>query len=471
MIRKVSILEVKSEHLHIFSRFELPRIGATLLATILHNRGFDAEALFLSRTALLKRCIETDLAGISTITATAPASFAVADDLRRRGIPVVFGGPHASFQPEEALAHGDYCLVGEAEQTLPMLVEALNGERTLEEVPGLVWQRDGVVVRNAPARPIDDLDSLPFPDYSLLDNGRRRMGAFMLGGSIVPVQTSRGCPYDCSFCSVTGMFGKRYRFRSSANVIAELEKYKPNQHIFFYDDNFAANSRHTRELLQAMITRNFRFHWSTQVRADVARDPELLDLMVRAGCSTVFIGFESVDPRALAEMNKGQSVEEMRRAVHELRRRGVHVHGMFVFGFDADNPDTVHATVDFAIRERIDSAQFLLLTPLPGSELFKRLSAEGRLNDRDWDDYDAHHVTFRPTGFTAWKLQLAQIRAHARFYSWTRVVGRLLHGRLAGFIVGVYAHRLNRRWAWKERSYLKTLRRPVGIGRSQPVVG
>src|SRR4030042_157947 len=108
MIQKVSILEVKSEHLHIFSRFELPRIGATLLATILRDRGFDTEALFLSRAALLKRCITTDLAGISTITATAPASYAVADDLRRRGIPVVFGGPHASFQPEEALAPGDY---------------------------------------------------------------------------------------------------------------------------------------------------------------------------------------------------------------------------------------------------------------------------------------------------------------------------------------------------------------------------
>ncbi len=260
MIRKVSILEVKSEHLHIFSRFELPRIGATLLATILRDRGFEAEALFLPRKTLLARGIQTDLAGISTITATAPASYAVADDLRRRGIPVVIGGPHASFQPEEALEHGDYCLVGEAEQSLPMLVEALNGGRTLDEVPGLVWRRDGAIVHNPAVRPIDDLDSLPFPDYSLLDMGHRRMGAFLLGGSIVPIQTSRGCPYDCSFCSVTGMFGKRYRFRSTANVMAELEHYQAGQLMFFYDDNFAANSRHTRELLNAMIERNFGFH-------------------------------------------------------------------------------------------------------------------------------------------------------------------------------------------------------------------
>jgi len=459
MIQRVSIVEVESEHLHIFSRFQLPRIGPTLLATILRDRGYDARAKFQKRSTLLARPIETDLAGISLITATAPASYAVADNFRSRGIPVVLGGPHASFQPEEALQHGDYCLVGEAEQTLPTLVEALNGGRRLEEVPGLVWRRNGTIVRNAAARPIDDLDSLPFPDYRLLDMGGRSMGAFLLGGSIVPIQTSRGCPYDCSFCSVTGMFGKRYRFRSTANVIAELERYDPSRLIFFYDDNFAANTRHTRELLGAMIDRRMRFLWSTQVRADVARDPELLDLMYRAGCRTVFIGFESVDPRALAEMNKGQSVDEMRHAVHELRRRGIHVHGMFVFGFDADSPETVKATVDFAIREHIDSAQFLLLTPLPGSELFRRLSTEGRLNERDWDDYDAHHVTFRPRGFTAWKLQMAQVRAHARFYSLARVVGRLLHGRLQAFFVGLYANRLNRRWQWKERRYLRALRR------------
>jgi len=461
MIRRVTIVEVQSEHLHIFSRFQLPRIGPTLLATILRDRGFEARALFLGRAELLRRRIETDLAGISLITATAPASYAVADDFRRRGIPVVLGGPHASFQPEEALAHGDYCLVGEAEQTLPMLAAALDGDGRLEDVPGLVWRKDGAVVHNAAARPIDDLDSLPFPDFSLLDMGRLRMGAFLLGGSIVPIQTSRGCPYDCSFCSVTGMFGKRYRFRSTASVIAELERYDPSRLVFFYDDNFAANSRRTRELLQAMIDRGLRFAWSTQVRADIARDPELLDLMERAGCRTVFIGFESVDPRALAEMKKGQSVDEMRHAVHELRRRGIHVHGMFVFGFDADSPLTVKATVDFAIRERIDSAQFLLLTPLPGSELFRRLTAEGRLNERDWDDYDAHHVTFRPRGFTAWKLQMAQVRAHARFYSLARVLGRLLHGRVLAFLVGMYANRLNRRWQWKERRYLRTLRRPA----------
>jgi radical SAM superfamily enzyme YgiQ (UPF0313 family) len=463
MIRSVMIVEVQSEHLHIFSRFQLPRIGPTLLATILRDRGFEARALFLDRSVLLRRRIATDLAGVSVITATAPASYAVADDFRRRGIPVVLGGPHASFQPEEALAHGDYCLVGEAEQTLPMLVAALNGEGELDEVPGLVWRKDGVIVHNAAAGHIDDLDSLPFPDFGLLDMGRRRMGAFLLGGSIVPIQTSRGCPHDCSFCSVTGMFGKRYRFRSTASVLAELEQYRPHQHLFFYDDNFAANSRRTRELLRAMIERDARLHWSTQVRADIAHDPELLDLMARAGCSTVFIGFESVDPRALAEMRKGQSVEQMRHAVRELRRRGIHVHGMFVFGFDADTSETVKATVDFAIRERIDSAQFLLLTPLPGSELFKRFVAEGRLNERDWDDYDAHHVTFRPRGFTAWKLQMAQVRAHARFYSLARVAGRLLRGRVAAFLVGMYANRLNRRGKWRERRYLRFIRRPAAL--------
>jgi len=461
MIRRVAMIEPRSENLHIFSRFELPRLGTVLLATILRERGLEAEALFMDRHQLIARRIEADLAGVSLITATAPAAYAVADDLRRRGVPVVLGGPHASFLPEEALQHGDYVISGEAEAALPMLVEALNGSRPLADVPGLTWRDGGTVRRNPAGCHVADLDALPFPDFSLLTMSRhRRMGSFLLGGSIIPVQTSRGCPFDCSFCSVTGMFGRRYRFRSPQSVIAELRRYDPKRNfIFFYDDNFAANPRRARELCQAMIDEGFHFKWSTQVRTDVARDPELLDLMVKAGCQTLFIGFESVDPAALAEMRKGQDVEDMRFAISELRGRGIHVHGMFVFGFDADTPATVSATVDFAIRERIGSAQFLILTPLPGSEFHATMESSGRIIDRNWSNYDAHHVNFRPAHFTPWDLQFAQIQAHARFYANGQVLGRLLRGRIDAFVVGVYAHGLNRRWKWHEREYLRDLRR------------
>ena len=459
MIRRITLIEPKNDHLHIFSKFVLPRLGSILLATIMRDRGYAAEALFMSRREILARGVEADLVGISTITATATSAYALADYFREKGTPVVFGGPHATFLPEEALEHGDYCITGEGETGLPLLVEALNTGGPLSDVPGLVWKENGVIRRNPPAPPIEDLDSLPFPDLSLLDMGRmKRIGVQGIGKPTIPLQTSRGCPFDCTFCSVTGMFGRGYRHRSTASIIAELGKYDPSSNIFFYDDNFAANPRKTKELLREMIRLRLGFNWSTQVRSDIARDPEMLDLMAAAGCTSLYIGFESVDPAALKEMKKNQTVTEIRHAIREVRRRRIHVHGMFVFGFDSDTPATTSATVSFALAEKIDSTQFLILTPLPGSGFYTKMLAEGRLIDSAWDTYDAHHVKFLPRGFTPWELQLAQIRAHARFYSPWHVTARLFRGRTVGFFVGLYAGALNRRWQRLERDYLRSLR-------------
>jgi radical SAM superfamily enzyme YgiQ (UPF0313 family) len=460
MIKRITMIEPQNDHLHIFSRFELPRLGGILLATIMRDRGYQAEALFLHAKEILDRDIQADLVGISAITATAPASYAIADALRAKGIPVVIGGPHASFLPEEALQHADYCITGEGETSFPMLVDALNRDAALADVPGLVWRENGTVRRNPAAAPVEDLDTLPFPDFSLLDMGGRKIGGG-IGKATIPVQTSRGCPYDCTFCSVTGMFGHRYRHRSAGSVVAELAHHNPRTaQIFFYDDNFTANPRRAKELLREMIRLRLGFAWSTQVRSDIAKDPELLDLMAKAGCSSLYIGFESVDPAALQEMNKRQTVEEIRFSIREIRKRGIHIHGMFVFGFDSDTPATTRATVDFALREKIDSVQFLILTPLPGSGFYTQMLAEGRLLDTAWDTYDAHHVKFLPRGFTPYELQRAQIKAHARFYSPAHVLARLFRGRVAGFVIGLYAGRLNIRWQKMERTYLALLRAP-----------
>jgi radical SAM superfamily enzyme YgiQ (UPF0313 family) len=469
MIKRVTLIEPMTDHLHIFSRFQLPRLGGILLATIMRDRGYQAEALYMRGRDVPASAFDTDLVGMSTITATAPSAYALADRFRARGVPVVFGGPHATFLPEEALQHGDFCIVGEGEKSFPLLVEALNGTGSFAGVPGLVWYEEGVLRRNPPAVPVEDLDTLPFPDFSLLDMGpASKMGGPGPGRATLPVQTSRGCPFDCTFCSVTGMFGRHYRHRSTASVIAELSRYDSRKHfIFFYDDNFAANPRKTKELLREMIRLRLGFRWSTQVRSDIARDPELLDLMSQAGCSTLFIGLESVDPEALREMKKSQTVDEIRFAVRQIRSRGINVHGMFVFGFDSDTPRGTRATVDFALAEKIDSAQFLLLTPLPGSTFYEKMSAEGRLLDTAWETYDAHHVKFVPAGFTPYELQRTQIDAHRRFYGPRHVLARLLRGRMGGFVIGVYASALNRRWQRMERGYLALLRglRPSAVAR------
>ena len=452
-------IEPRADHLNIFSRYNLPRLGCVLLATILKEKGYDARVLFVHEKEIYKMDIECDVAAVSTITATAPQAYRLADWFRARGAKVLMGGPHVTFLPEEALGHADYAVLGEGEETMPLLMEVLSGKRDRSAVPNLAYGENGRVVYTERKPFSASLDSLPHPDFSLVDYGRQSNIRRRFMKTIVPIQTSRGCPFDCTFCSVTGMFGKRYRYRSTEHVIRELERYDHRKHkIFFYDDNFAANRRRTRELLQAMIDRGFQFSWSTQVRAEIAKDPELLGLMYKAGCRVLYIGFESVDPAALEAMKKSQTVEEIREAIRVIHAHRIFIHGMFVFGFDTDTVRSMRATVRFAVKENIDSAQFMILTPLPGSDFYKDADAAGRIFTTDWNRYDAHHVAFRPKNLSILRLQLMQIEAHTRFYSPWNVIKKLFRNNMAAFIIGIYAHKLNQQWQKIERQYLASLK-------------
>ncbi len=475
MIKRIVILEPKGERINVFSGYELPRLGSVLLATILRDHGYDTRAFFLSRDEILARRLDrdADLVAISTITPTAPIAYSLGDHFRSLGMPVVMGGPHVTFLPEEALQHADYCILGEGEVSFPRLLDALNGREPPENVPGLAWLKDGRVMTNAAISPVENLDSLPFTDFSLLDTGGHRLGG-RFGRAMVPIQTSRGCPFNCTFCSVTCMFGRRYRYRSTENVLEELARYNPREHyLFFYDDNFTSNRSRTKELLEQMIERGLGFNWMTQVRSDVARDPELLDLMRKAGCQVLFIGFESVDPATLKEMHKSQSRQEIETAIREIRKRRIHIHGMFVLGFDADTPESVRSTVNFALRKRIDTCQFMILTPLPGTSLFDSLKRENRIVSYDWEAFDGHHVNFIPLRFSLWELQRMQIQAHARFFRLGRVFLRLFEGRFRAWRMGLYARVFSRRWLRWEKVYLQKIRGYVStatrvLGADQP---
>jgi radical SAM superfamily enzyme YgiQ (UPF0313 family) len=255
------------------------------------------------------------------------------------------------------------------------------------------------------------------------------------------------------------MFGHRHRYRSVPNILAELERYDPKRCvIFFYDDNFAANPIRTKELLREMIRRKLGFEWSTQVRGDIAKDPELLDLLVQAGCDLLHVGFESANPEALREMKKNQTVDEIRHAIQEIQKRGIRVHGMFVMGFDSDTAATLEATVRFTLAAKIPTVQFFILTPFPGTSFYDRMVAEGRLLDKAWETFDGQHVKFTPRRITPWQLQRAQIHAHARFYSLWKVLARLFRGSFVVLFIGLHAAALNHRWQRQERDYLRRLR-------------
>ncbi|MBN2200244.1 MAG: B12-binding domain-containing radical SAM protein [Candidatus Aminicenantes bacterium] len=452
---KIVFIEPRAPNLHIFSQFPLPRLGTLLLGTMMKERGWDVEVFVEElREIRFEAVREADLVGVSTITSTAPRAYRLADKIRSLGRPVIMGGPHVTFLADEALDHADFVIRGEGEIPLMAFIDAWEGDWDFRRVPNLSFHAASGNIHN-PRRPmLPELDALPFPDLSLLKPDRK----IKLGRKTIPILTSRGCPFDCSFCSVTGMFGKKFRFRSTESIIRELRNYNSRRNIiFFYDDNFTANRERTKALMEAMIRENFKFLWTTQVRTDISRDIELVKLMKRAGCHTLYIGFESVNPRSLEAMKKKQTVDEIREAAKVLRRHKIRIHGMFIFGFDDDDWQTIKATVKFAKKARLTSTQFLILTPLPGSEWYEKISAENRITFRDWALYDAHHVVFQPARFTLFDLQRAQIFGHRKFYSLVELAKRFVRGWWLDCAIAVYARKLNRMWNKKNKTFLKAV--------------
>jgi len=454
--------------LHFFSFVRMPLLGLPILGEILRRMGFFVR-IFCEKLAPIdwSEVAGADLVGISVLTNLAPRAYRIAAKVKeiareaRRKIWVVMGGPHATFMPEEALNHGaDFVVRHEGETVFPMLVRYLGeGTKTqsLREIPGISYREGEEVVHN-PGRPlVDDLDALPLPNFSLVE-GAERM-------NVVPVQTSRGCPHDCEFCSVVKMFGHKIRYCSPENVVEELkriEKDLPHRHVFFVDDNFSANPARVLSLLEAMRRARLRTKWSVQERISVAKRPEILRLMRETGCRRLYIGLESLNPAALSEWRKGQSPEEIKEGVHRIHREGLAIHGMFVLGADADTPESILDTVRGAIRLKLDTAQFFILVPPPGTRLFQKLAEEGRIFDRDWAHYDGHHVVFFPKNMSPWRLQALAIWAYERFYSVLRGIAWFTRLKFENTFFAFVGRRMLKAWLKDNRAYLARLRELSG---------
>jgi radical SAM superfamily enzyme YgiQ (UPF0313 family) len=449
---KIRLIEPAPPGVHLMSPWRYPRLGLPMIGAALAAAGHDVR-VYCAQLAPVDwdDVLTSGLVGLSTTTSTAPAAYRMSDLIRGSGIPVVIGGSHVTFMAGEALRHADFVARGEGGDELMLeLVEALSGDRDPVSIAGLSFILDGREVHNELRPPRSDLDDLPVPDLTLIA-GHEHIRS-------TPIMTSLGCPFGCNFCSVTAMFGRKYRFRSAESVVAEIEQKRPS-HIFFYDDNFAADRRRLKRLLRLMIARGVAIPWQSQVRTDAARDDELLALMKLSGCETLGLGLESVDQEALDAMHKSQTVAEIVAAIDAIHRHGIRVHGMFVLGSYSDDGETMRRTVDFAIRHRIDTVMLNVLTPAPGTTWFDEVEAAGRIFDRRWELYDGQHVVITPVHMTPSDLQASVLEGYARFYSPRQWLRCLTERRWLSLRDHSWCMWYARRWAKNagNRAYLRAL--------------
>lgn len=453
---KIVLIEPRSPGLNIFSHAKLPRLGLLIIGAIAKEKGHSVRVVCEELGAIdWEKIKEADFVGVSSLTSTAPRALEIIKKTKnlRPNIPVVAGGPHFSFLPEEALAGGaDIVIRYEGEETFDELLTWLsNGGNhvDLADIQGLSYSLAGKYFHNSDREPIKNLDDLPFPDFSILENSEKMSNLIF--------QLGRGCQFNCSFCTVTQMFGRKKRIRRDIDSILNEIEYILNtqrkkivsiiprqQNIFFYDDNFFMDSKFTKEFLREIISRRLKFKFSAQIRIDAAKDQKFLSLARQAGMDYCYIGYESANEETLKSYNKKLKVEDMARWTKVIRSHGIRIHGMFVLGGEHDTRQDIINTVRFAIKNHIDTVQFLILTPIPGTPLFQKLEAEGRIINRDWSKYDGHSVNYQPKMIGPRELRYSVLLdAMPNFYSLGRSIPK--------FFSVVFHFPFFSRFSWREK--------------------
>jgi radical SAM superfamily enzyme YgiQ (UPF0313 family) len=346
---------------------------------------------------------KTDLVAMTVETYTARRAYQIAAEYRRRGVPVVFGGYHPTFLPDEALLHADTVVRGDAEGVWRQILEDA---------------QNGGMQKLYQSSEFPELANV-FPDRSIFKGKKYAPMAL--------VQYGRGCKFNCSFCSIRAFYGNNLRQRPVADVIEDIRR-SGRKHIFLVDDNIFVDVDKARKLFKALIP--LRIKWSCQVSIDIARDQELVRLMAESGCISALIGFESLDPASLKEIKKGWNVkwQSYDDAIEVFQSEGIMIYGTFVFGCENDTLENFDIAVDFAIRHKFILANFNPLTPMPGAPLFDRMQREGRLlHDRWWLDPEFKYgdATMLPMNMTAEELTTACFSARQKFNTMKSIFHRI----------------------------------------------
>jgi radical SAM superfamily enzyme YgiQ (UPF0313 family) len=367
-----------------------------------------------------------DLVAISIMTPLAKRGYEIADAFRGKGVSVVLGGIHPTMMKDEAKTHADSVVMGEAEETWPLVLSDF---------------KRGNLQPFYESTNFCSLDKLAVPKRNLLN----RKGYFFTN----TVQTTRGCPFDCVFCSVTSFYGRTYRVRPVEDVISEIGHVEKG-FLFFVDDNIAGKTSYAKELFRALIP--LKIKWFSQASLSVVKDRELLNLAQKSGCKGLFIGFESLSQENLRAMGKSTNrVSEYKDAIRMLHDHGIGIQGSFIFGMDHDDSSVFSDVIRFIEKTHLEAVLFSVLTPFPGTRIYETLQRENRIIDTDWEKYDMNHVVFRPKKMTPEELQEGFNWAYRRLYGHRSILTRLFPFNRNSLFYGIQNYGF--RQAWK-----KTLR-------------
>ncbi len=370
--------------------------------------------------------IEADLVGLTLITGTATRGYELAAHFRGRGIPVVLGGPHVTLVPDDAQPHADAIVVGYAEKEWPRLLRDFVDERMRDRYT----QSDDF-----------DLTGLPPVRRDILPRSR------YLTSNVF--EATRGCVHNCSFCVVPSAWGRRPWQKPVEDVVADIRRQKAKRAIFL-DLNLIADRGYAERLFEALVP--LGISWYGLSTTLLCEDTPLLDLAARSGCRGLLMGLESISDTALQQTHKAfNRPDRYAHVVEELHRRGIALQGCFVFGLDADTPDVFLETARLAVEIGIDLPRFAIITPFPGTPLYREFDEAGRILTRHWELYDGQHAVFQPNLMTPVELEEGNQVAWKYAYSWRNVARRVWRAKrqrhvalIANLGYRFYAHRLHR---------------------------
>jgi radical SAM superfamily enzyme YgiQ (UPF0313 family) len=343
---------------------------------------------------------KVDLVGITAFTAEIPSTYEIADGFREKGVNVVMGGVHVSSLPEEALAHANNVVVGEAEA---VWTELLRDFEKGELKP--MYHADSLI----------EMNCMSIPCRDVLD---RKMYVSCFN----TIQATRGCPFNCEYCAVSAFFGRKYRTIPVAEVIDEIRRFDTRDFLFV-DDNITGQASYAKELFKALVPLNRT--WGGQITINIAKDEELLSLYAKIGGKYSFIGFETLSEKNLTKMNKSwNSPDAYKEAIKKIHEAGINILGSFIVGLDEDDTTVFEKTFDFIMENNIDAAQFHILTPFPGTRLYQTMETDGRIIDRDWSKYHTGEVIFRPQNMTIDELQKGYWWIFRKTYALRNIIKR-----------------------------------------------